>query len=309
MKKTDPVITPPYLQAGDAVALVAPARSIGREAVEPALKIFKAWDLKVVTGANLFSQYHQFAGSDLERARNMQQMLDDEKVKAIFCARGGYGTIRILEHLDFSHFAQHPKWLVGFSDITVLHAYINEKLNIKTLHAEMPVNFPKDAKENTSMKYLKALLWGNIKHYDLDNDFPVRDQSRISGKLTGGNLSVLCSLSGTPYDMDTNGNILFLEEVDEYLYHLDRMMMNFKLSGKLNNLKALIVGSMTEMKDNSVPFGKSACDIILDATKEFDFPVLTGFPSGHSELNMPLILGGIIQISKKEGGIKVTFAD
>ena len=239
----------------------------------------------------------------------MQQMMDDEKVKAIFCARGGYGTIRILEHLDFSHFMHYPKWLVGFSDITVLHTFINEKLHIKTLHAEMPVNFPKGGKENTSMKYMKDLLWGNIKHYDLGNDFPACDQSRISGRLTGGNLSVLYSLCGTPYDMDTNGKVLFLEDVDEYLYHLDRMMMNFRLSGKLNNLKALIVGSLTDMKDNAIPFGKTACEIILDATKEFDYPVLTGFPPGHSGLNMPLILGGIIQIRKKEGGMEVKFLD
>lgn len=220
----------------------------------------------------------------------MQYMLDNPEIKAIICARGGYGTIKILELLDFSQFIKNPKWIVGYSDITALHALINNQFGVNTLHATMPLNFPTDGSENDAVKSLKNVLFGNNIQYRTEpHEF--NRAGKAEGELIGGNLSVLYSIAGTKFDLDTNGKILILEDLDEYLYHIDRMMMNLKYSGKLENLKALLIGGMTEMKDNTVPFGKSAYEIIRDAVSEYSYPVCYDFPVGHLENNLTVVLG------------------
>ncbi|MCF8336181.1 MAG: LD-carboxypeptidase [Bacteroidales bacterium] len=301
------MLTPPALKKGDAIAIVAPARSIAKEEIAPAMKMIADWGFQVVAGKNLFNKYHQFSGKDRERADDLQQMLDDKDIKAILCARGGYGTVRTLERLNFEKFINNPKWIIGFSDITVLHAYINEKLGIKTLHAQMAVNFPNTGKENQSLKLLKETLFGKPLACSWETNYEAPKEKEISGQLTGGNLSVLYSLTGTPFDISTDGKILFLEDLDEYLYHVDRMMMNFKLSKKLDRIKALMVGGMTEMNDNEIPFGKTAYEIIREVAENFNFPLFLDCPSGHIDNNFPLIMGGTVNIQKKGQTINMEF--
>lgn len=303
------MITPPPLEEGDTVGVVAPARSIKPEEIEAAIRLIESWGLWVVVGKNLYSSYHQFAGKDEDRASDLQQMMDDENIKAILCARGGYGTVRTLQHLDFHYFTRNPKWIVGFSDITVLHNYINQHLHIRTLHAQMPLNFPREGADNRSTDLLKKVLFGRSLSYSWEPSRTPELKDILSGTLTGGNLSVIYSLSATPYDLQTKGKILFLEDVDEYLYHIDRMMMNLKLSGKLQVINALLLGGMTSMNDNSVPFGKDAYQIIYDIMDELNIPVIPDCPAGHSATNLPLIMGSHVKINQKAGKITLEFAD
>jgi muramoyltetrapeptide carboxypeptidase len=217
---------------------------------------------------------------------DLQTMLNDPLIKAVISARGGYGTVRIVDKIDFSQFKKTPKWIVGYSDITVLHSHVNN-LKIETLHATMPVNFTKNLEATESLR--KALFGENL-NYQIEAH-PMNKKGGAQGIVVGGNLSLIYALTGSVSDIDTNGKILFIEDLDEYLYHIDRMMMNLKRSGKLSNLAGLIVGGMTDMKDNTIPFGKTAEEIIIDAVKEFNYPVCFNFPAGHVDKNMAIYLG------------------
>ena len=284
------MITPEYLKQGDKIAIVSPSRKITAEEVRPAINTFQEWGLEVVAGEYLYSAYHQFAGSDEERLSDLQKMLDDDSVKAIVCSRGGYGTVRIIDEIDFSKLRENPKWIVGYSDITVLHSHIQKHYAIETLHAVMPVNFPAAGKNDLSVASLKKALFGETLEYELSVDSHFR-KGMAEGILTGGNLSILHSLTGSDSDIETAGKILFLEDLDEYLYHIDRMMMNLKRSGKLEKLAGMIVGGMSGMHDNEVPFGKTANEIILSAVQEYDYPVCFNFPAGHLNENLAMIFG------------------
>ncbi|MBC8459089.1 MAG: LD-carboxypeptidase [Bacteroidales bacterium] len=284
------MIQPPFLRKGDKVAIVSPARSISFEEVFPTMKLLQKWDLEVVLGTHVFGKHHQFSGTDEQRGQDLQQMLDDPSIRAVIASRGGYGAARIIDRLDFKRFAQHPKWIVGYSDCTVLHSHIHRHLGIQTLHATMPYNIKEQDISEISQESLRKALFGEKISYSKHITFWDRT-GLTEGELVGGNLSILYSLSGTPSDIDTKGKILLLEDVEEYLYHLDRMMMNLKRSGKLKELKGLIVGGLTEMKDNEVPFGKGAQEIIQDAVKDYEYPVCFDFPSGHDKKNVALFLG------------------
>lgn len=289
------MITPTKLKSGNKIGIVAPARKIYMNEIEAAIKVFERWGLQVELGKNIFDHHRQFAGTNEQRAEDLQYMLDCPEVKAIVCARGGYGTIKILKDIDFTKFLANPKWIVGYSDITALHVHLNQNLGVKSIHGIMPFNFPKDSTENEAIKTLKRVLFGQQNIYKF-NGHEFNRLGKVAGELTGGNLSVLYSVSGTIYDIDTKDKILVLEDLDEYLYHIDRMMMNLKYSGKLENLKGLIVGGMTDMNDNQVPFGKTAYEIIRDAVEEYDFPVCYNFPAGHIENNYALILGAQVEL-------------
>ncbi|MBH83759.1 MAG: LD-carboxypeptidase [Flavobacteriales bacterium] len=283
---------PTYLKEGNKIGLISTARKISKNELQGAIESIKSWGLEVVLGQNLFNNYHQFSGRDDERAKDLQAMLDNPEVKAILVVRGGYGTVRIIDHIDFSKFQKNPKWLAGYSDITVLHSQIH-KLKVASLHSTMPINFSTNTSE--SIKSLKDALFGkklsiNINYNSL-NRF-----GEVKGQIVGGNLSILYSLIGSPSDLNTDGKILFIEDLDEYLYHIDRMMMNLKRSGKLSNLKGLIVGGMTKMNDNTIPFGKDAESIIKDAVSEYSYPVCFGFPAGHIKDNRALKLGVIAEL-------------
>jgi muramoyltetrapeptide carboxypeptidase len=253
----------------------------------------------VVEGRHLYGSSNQFSGTDEERAADFQAMLDDPEIKAIFCARGGYGSVRIIDRLDFSHFRSNTKWIVGYSDITVLHSHIHMHYGIQTLHAAMPVNFPAGGTMNESLESLKTILEGGHMSYEIPrNEFNTK--GKADGKLIGGNLSILYSLLGSPSDIDTRGKILFIEDLDEYLYHIDRMMMNLKRTGKLEALVGLIVGGMNEMNDNKIPYGQTAYEIIADAVSEYNFPKIFGFQGGHISENLGLIIGGRYEMDVRD---------
>jgi muramoyltetrapeptide carboxypeptidase len=289
-------IRPLFLKAGDTIGLVAPARKVSAEELAPAIKILESWSLKVKLAKNIYAIENQYAGSDEQRVADYQSMLNDSEVKAIIAARGGYGSVRIIDALDFMAFKKQPKWIAGYSDVTVMHSHIHTHLGIETLHSTMPISFNKDAE---SLDLLRKALFGEEINYTIPAHIYNR-KGEGKGILVGGNLSLLYALAATPSDIDTKGKILFLEDLDEYLYHIDRMMMQLKRSGKLAGLKGIIVGGFSEMKDNTVPFGKTAEEIILDAVKEYNYPVCFGFPAGHTEKNYPLYLGRDIELSVKE---------
>ncbi len=287
------MISPPFLKKGDKVGIVAPARKIGQEELAPSLEIIRSNGLDVVYSNSIFSEDHQFAGSDLVRANELQQMLDDKSIKAIMFARGGYGSVRIIDKLDFSNFISNPCWLVGYSDATVFHSHVLQNFDIQTLHASMPINF----KENTivALESLFNVLCGRLPQYEF-NPQHLNRNGNSEGILTGGNLSVLYSLLGSNSFPKTDGRILFLEDLDEYLYHIDRMMMGLKRAGVLSNLTGLLIGSMTDMNDNTIPFGKTAEEIILETVDEYDYPVYFGFPAGHITDNMAIVMGSKVSI-------------
>lgn len=286
------MIKPKYLKSKDKIAVVAPAGKIDTGIVDFAKDKLESWGLRVILGEHVFNEHFQFAGTDEERLKDMQKALDDESTKAILCARGGYGLIRILDQLDFSKFKANPKWLIGFSDVTILHSYIQSRLTTETLHAPMAAGL----KEDDSAEALRKALFGEPVSYELSTHSLSRP-GNSSGILTGGNLAILCSLLGSDSDIDTKGKILFIEDIGEYLYRLDRMMWTLKRSGKLNHLAGLIVGDFSDMKDNDDPFGKSAYEIIADAVKEYDYPVCFGFLAGHKKENKTLILGRQLKLS------------
>jgi muramoyltetrapeptide carboxypeptidase len=284
------MIQPPCLKKGDKIGIVAPARSITFDEVHPSIRLFQNWGLEVVLGTYIFGTQNQYAGTDSQRQADFQQMLDDPSIRAIICARGGYGTVRIIDNLDFTGFCRNPKWIAGYSDITVLHAHICKYFRIETIHSIMPVNIKEDNFKGDSAESLRKALFGEKLFYSKPITFHFKT-GLSEGILTGGNLSILYSLMGTASELDTTGKILFLEDVDEYLYHIDRMMINLKRAGKLNNLTGLIVGGMDRMNDNEIPFGKTANEIISEAVAEYNYPVCFDFPAGHGEENLALILG------------------
>jgi muramoyltetrapeptide carboxypeptidase len=289
------MIQPPFLKKGDKIAIVSPARSITFEEVHPAIRYFQRQGLEVVLGTHVFSKYNQFAGTDEQRRKDLQQMLDDPSIRAIIASRGGYGTVRIIDKLNFSGFLKAPKWIVGYSDITVLHSHIHRHYGIETLHATMPKNMASDTPDDSLETMMNALFGYRIAYSYRKS--PLSREGDAEGEITGGNLSILCNLTGTPSDADTAGKILFIEDLDEYLYHVDRMMMNLKRAGKLDKLKGLIVGGMSKMNDNAIPFGQTANEIIAAAVKDYRYPVCFDFPAGHLPQNLALILGRKVKLS------------
>lgn len=287
------MIQPLYLNPGDCVAIAAPARKISQQELAPAVQLLQSWGLEVVIPEHLFDEENQFAGSDDTRAALMQHLLDAPDIRAIFCARGGYGTVRIIDRLDFSNFAESPKWLVGYSDITVLHSHIHRHLGIETLHATMPINISDKELRHPSpaVATMRRQLFGESLEYACPAH-KLNRTGKATGLLVGGNLSMLYSLCGSESDIDTAGKILFIEDLDEYLYHIDRMMMNLKRCGHLAHLAGLVVGQMSDMHDNSIPFGRTAEEIVRDAVAEYGYPVCFNFPAGHNGTeNLALKLG------------------
>jgi muramoyltetrapeptide carboxypeptidase len=288
---------PSNLKPRDKVVILSTARKISEAEIAPAVQVFEAWGLNVVFGANLHQEDHQFSGTTVQRVSDLQVAMDDESVKAIFCARGGYGTVKIIDELDFSTFQKNPKWIVGYSDVTVLHNHINQNFSIETLHATMPINFLGHSKE--SVESLKEVLFGETLSYELGSH-ELNRFGTATGEIVGGNLSILYSLTGTNSQVDTEGRILFIEDLDEYLYHIDRMIMNLKRAGMLSGLAGLVVGGMSDMNDNAIPYGKTAKEIIVEAVREFDYPVCFDFPAGHLVDNRTLIMGRKVTLSVAE---------
>jgi muramoyltetrapeptide carboxypeptidase len=288
------IILPEALKPGDLIGIVSPASRVSPEVVVPARMLLEKMGYRVLMGQYVFETHHQFAGTDLQRSHDLQNMLDHPKVKAIICARGGYGSLRTLQNINWDRFLARPKWLVGFSDVTVLHAALN-RFRVASVHGVMPRYFLENDQASFSFETLLKSLSGETLSYSFESSSFNR-KGTATGELTGGNLSILYSLRGTPYDLDTEGKILFIEDLSEYLYHLDRMLMNLKTGGKLSKLKGLIVGAFTEMKDHETAFGKTVEEIVLDVVSDYDYPVAFHFPAGHQPENLAMRLGCTAQL-------------
>ena len=294
---------PPYIKKGDTVAIVCTARKFFPEEAKPAIDLLESWGLKVKLGKTIGLDSCQLGGTDTERAADFQEQLDNDNIKAIWCARGGYGTVRIIDLIDFTKFKKHPKWVMGFSDVTVLHSHINT-LDVATLHSIMPFTVPK-APEEVKQTFKNAL-------FGIKNSYIIPSKSYdrkgvAKGELVGGNLSIIYSLLGSKSSIDTKDKILFIEDLDEYLYHVDRMLQNMKRNDYFKNVKGIIVGSMRDMHDNEIPFGQNEVQLITEIVKDLNIPIAFEFCAGHQKDNRTLMLGSHVDFEVNETEIKLTF--
>ena len=288
------MIIPSFLKENDTIGLVSPAGKIDSIVIENAINYLESKKLRCVVALHAADSYNQFSSTDELRAEDLQTMFNNPDIKAIWCTRGGYGSMRLIDKLDFSILEKYPKWLIGFSDITVFHSVLREKVGLASVHGAMCLNLSAESLSESGMDNLWKLLFGELPMYQ--SNHLLNRKGNASGILIGGNLSLMCALIGSPYDFDPKGKILFIEDVGEYLYRLDRMMQSLKISGKLSGLSGLIAGQFSDIKDNETPFGKSAYEIISEAVAEYNYPVIYDFPAGHSKRNEPLLLGVKVEI-------------
>lgn len=293
------IIIPPYLKPGDAIGLVCPAGYMPAEKYQVCIETLCNWGFQVVVGKTPGHQFNYFSGTDKERLEDLQQMMDDSKIKAILCARGGYGVGRIIDQLDFKKFIKHPKWIIGFSDVTVLHSHLFSNYKIASLHAPMAAAFNDDELKNQYVQSLRDALLGKKADYKIEAN-ELNQTGKATGLLVGGNLSLLANITGTRSDLNTKNKILFIEDVGEYIYNVDRMMYQLRRSGKLDHLRGLIVGSFSDLKDTTIPFGQTAEEAIKALVKEYDYPVCFGFPVGHEKENYALKIGMKYQLNVSE---------
>lgn len=284
---------PPFLQAGSQIGITASARKVSHTELQTTISWLQLQGYKVIVGNSIGLVHHQFAGTDNERLNDLQQMLDNPNLDAIWIARGGYGTARFIDQLNYTQFVKHPKWIVGFSDITVLLNDIYNKTGIATIHAPMCLQI--DTNTTQSMQSLID-TWSGKKISFSANYNALNKQGKANSVIVGGNLSLLCNSIGTKTDIDTTNKLLLLEDLDEYLYHIDRLMLHLKRAGKLNNLAGLIVGGLTNMKDNEIPFGKTAEQIVSHYTAEYSYPIAFDMPIGHIYDNRAIIIGAEMQL-------------
>jgi muramoyltetrapeptide carboxypeptidase len=280
---------PPYLKKGDTIGITCPAGYLEKGKANACISTLQKWGFEVMVGKTLgSSSRNYFSGTDEQRLNELQAMLDDDSIKAILCGRGGYGVGRIIDAIDFSKFKRKPKWIIGFSDITVLHSHLNSKLKIASLHAPMASAFM-DGENEYIQSFYKAIIGKKTKYTCIKNS--LNKEGTATGELVGGNLALLTNLIGTPSDINTNKKILFIEDISEYIYSIDRMFYQLKRSGKLDSLAGLIIGGFTEIKDTVRPFGKTVYEVINDMVKEYDYPVCFNFPVSHGKENYALKVG------------------
>ena len=290
------------LHSGDGVALVAPARKISENEVSCAVGVLEKAGLRAFFAPHLFGSCGQFSGTDEERAADFQWAIGHPEVKAVWCVRGGYGGMRIVDRIDFRPLLRTPKWICGYSDTTVFHACL-QQMGLESLHCTMPVNVTPETAESISVRtMLQALMEGSL-DYRIPSH-PMNCCGNAEGVLCGGNLSLLYALQASPTDLDTAGKILFIEDLDEYLYHIDRMMLSLKRSGKLSGLAGLVVGNLSDMHDNRIPFGRTAEEVVWEHVTEYGYPVCFGFPAGHADPcdNRALVFGRPVRLSVQGGG-------
>lgn len=289
------MIIPSPLQKQDEIRIVSTARKISLDSLEKAVKVVENQGFKATLGKNVLSVHHQFAGTTEERVSDLQDALDDESVKAIWCSRGGYGTVKLLDHLDFSRFVQNPKWIIGYSDVTALLMHVYSNFGVCGIHGTMPINAANLADSHPALTSMFHLLGGQSAQYPLEYH-PFSSDQNFEGTLIGGNLSMLYSILGSSSFHVPEGSVLLIEDLDEYLYHVDRMFMNLKRNGVLDNLNGVLVGGLTDMNDNTIPFGQSAEEIAKTYLDEMQIPAVFGFPSGHFENNLSVTIGKTCQV-------------
>ena len=291
----------PYLQKGSVIGITCPSGYVAATRTTHAIKVLQEWGFVVKTGNTVGKEHFYFAGTDEERLADLQQMLDDPGIDAILMGRGGYGMSRIIDELDFTAFCRQPKWICGFSDITVLHSHIQAQYGIPTLHSPMCGAFkPETEQEDYLLSFRRALTGAPLLYTT-----PAATYNRTGEAeaiLTGGNLAILAHLTGSASEADTDGKILFIEDIGEHLYNADRLMLNLKRAGKLDKLAALVVGSFTDMQDTERPFGQTIEQLIFDKVKEYSYPVCCGFPTGHQDINYTLALGEKHTLKVTKGG-------
>jgi len=292
------LIQPDYLKSGDIVAIVAPSGILNNreQEIHQAKALLESWGLKVVIGKHVFSRANHFAGTDDERCEDFQNALDNPKISAIWCARGGYGTVRILDKLNFSNFKENPKWIIGYSDITAIHNQLHNK-GIESIHALMCTSLTDDLAEiENTIATFKSAIFGEPLSYNIEGS-KYNKLGSSYGQLVGGNLTMLHTMLGSNTSIDTSGKILFIEETGEYKYHIDRMLQSLRRAGYFNNCKGVVVGNMSKMRKNTTLWGTSIEQLIVDALAEYDFPIMFGFPAGHEKDNRALILGRTIALT------------
>lgn len=297
---TDSLIAPPYLKKGDTVAIIAMASKLERKSIEAAVEAMENWGLNVIIGESVGASNYDFAGSDEVRLRDFQEMLDDKNVRAIFSARGGYGSSRIIDQVNFAKFMSHPKWIIGFSDITAVHGKI-QNFGFQSIHGPMPKTMLWDAQSD---KYLEGILFGKKVKYICE----ANKLNRIGegqGQIIGGNLALLAHNIGSSSDLDFAGKILFIEDIGEYLYNIDRLMVQLKRAEKLANLAGLIVGQFSDVKENDEPFGKTVYEIIAEHVSGENYPVAYDFPIGHTNENWAVRCGEVMSFSVKNKVVKL----
>ncbi len=298
------ILKPQPLKSGDTIAIVGVSKKIAVEELMPAVELLNSWGLEVLLAENLKKNYHIYSGTDDERLNGFQEMINHPKVKAILCSRGGYGATRIIDQVDFKPLVQHPKWIIGFSDITVL---LNSALlhQVESIHGPMAFQF-KDEKYQTSIESLRQLLFGEP-YVVMASPNALNIPGIAKGPIAGGNLTMLTNMPGTKYDLDLSGKILLLEDIEEYIYKIDRMMVHLKRAGKLQTLAGVIVGHFTDMLDNDPPFGKTVHEVILEHVGKENIPVAFGFPAGHEPENMALFFGREATLEVTENGARLSY--
>jgi len=302
------MIKPDYLKAGDTVSIVAPSGLLNHreKEINLAKDLLKSWGLHVVIGQHVFNKSGHFAGTDEQRAEDFQNALDSPNIKAIWCARGGYGTVRMIDKLDYTTFKQNPKWIIGYSDITSIHNQLNI-VGSESIHAIMCTSLTEDIKAiEDNLTSFKSALFGDDLSYAINGGKHNKTGS-ASGPLVGGNLTLLHTMLGSKTSIDTDGKILFFEEIGEYAYHIDRMLQSLKRAGYFENCKGLVVGSISKVRKNTTPWGKSIQQLILDVVAEYDFPVLFNFPAGHDTDNRAMIFGRTVNLTVGKGQSTVVF--
>jgi muramoyltetrapeptide carboxypeptidase len=284
-------IEPPFLKPGDRIAVTCPASKMDRQVAETAASIIEGWGFRVLLGDTVGAQYHNFSAPDEQRCSELQHMLDEDSIRAVIFGRGGYGMLRIIDKLDFSRLRRKPKWICGYSDITALHNHLGTCLGMESFHSVMCSGITSETGGDPYVDSLRRSLTGERMAYSF-SAHPLNRTGTASGTLVGGNLSLLVSLAGTISQPDTRGKILFLEDVGEYRYAVDRMMIQLQRAGWLQGISALVVGGFTDYRETEEPFGQTEYEIIQDKVSELDFPVAFGFPAGHQRENYTLKMGG-----------------
>ena len=301
------LIQPEHLKSGDTISILAPSGVLNNfdNKITKAINIFKSWGLNVVLGNHIYDKNGHFAGTDKNREKDFQKALDNKNIKAIWCARGGYGAVRIIDKLNFDNYLKNPKWIIGFSDITVIHNKLNF-LNSESIHAMMITGFEDIGQNNDSLSKLKNVLFGDSLSYSIASN-KNNKTGKSEGIIVGGNLTLIQSTIGSKTELKMKDKILFIEEIGEYAYHIDRMLYSLKRAGYFENCKGLIVGQISDVKKNTTDFGRSINELILDVLDEYNFPILFDFPAGHEKTNFPIILGRKVILDVSKSKSKVIF--